>query len=113
MEKGNVTRYFRFAKANHDCDEMLDSALVAGTGAALELYQASALMHDDVIDDASLRRGQPATHRRLQALHRDRAWLGDARAFGAAAAILLGDLLLSAAGEELAAAQTTDRKSVV
>lgn len=84
---------------------MLDSALVAGTGAALELYQASALMHDDVIDDASLRRGQPATHRRLRALHRDRAWLGDARAFGASAAILLGDLLLSAAGEELAAAQ--------
>lgn len=86
-------------------DAMLDSALVAGTGAALELYQASALMHDDIIDDASLRRGQPAAHRRLQALHRDRAWLGDARAFGASAAILLGDLLLSTAGEELAAAQ--------
>ena len=86
-------------------DEMLDSALVAGTGAALELYQASALMHDDVIDDASLRRGQPAAHRRFEALHRDRAWLGGARAFGASAAILLGDLLLSAAGEELAAAQ--------
>ena len=82
-------------------DAMLDSALVAGTGAALELYQASALMHDDIIDDASLRRGQPAAHRRLQALHRDRAWLGDARAFGASAAILLGDLLLSTAGEEL------------
>ena len=38
-------------------EETLGSALVAGTGAALELYQASALMHDDVIDDASLRRG--------------------------------------------------------
>ena len=86
-------------------EETLGSALVAGTGAALELYQASALMHDDVIDDASLRRGQPAAHRRFEALHRDRAWLGGARAFGASAAILLGDLLLSAAGEELSAAQ--------
>ena len=63
--------------------ERLTSSDAVGLGTALELYQASALMHDDIIDDASLRRGQPATHRRLQALHRDRAWLGDARAFGA------------------------------
>lgn len=78
--------------------------LAAGVGAALELYQASALIHDDVIDCALTRRGEPAAHRRLAHLHRDSAWLASADDFGVHGAILLGDLLLSAAGEEFATA---------
>ena len=70
-------------------------------GAALELYQASALVHDDYMDAAPVRRGAPAAHVRYAALHAERAWTGDATAFGAAGAILLGDLLLSVAGEEM------------
>lgn len=63
--------------------------------AALELLQACALIHDDVIDSSDTRRGLPATHRRLAALHRQSGWSGDSTAFGQGTAILLGDLCLS------------------
>jgi geranylgeranyl diphosphate synthase type I len=62
---------------------------------ALELLHACALVHDDVIDDSSTRRGRPTAHIRFAALHRDRNWRGSADRFGISAAILLGDLALS------------------
>lgn len=75
---------------------------------ALELLHACALLHDDVIDDSSTRRGRPTTHVRFAALHRERGWRGSPERFGMSAAILLGDLALSWAddivlGLELAA----------
>ncbi len=75
----------------------LGQAPVAHLGAALELYQASALAHDDVIDHADTRRGAPTPHVRLAHIHREHHWLGSDEQFGAAGAILLGDLLFSAA----------------
>lgn len=77
----------------------LTSPPVVSLGAALELYQASALVHDDVIDDSPTRRGQPAAHVRLSDRHQEQGWLGCARTFGRSGAVLLGDLLLSAANE--------------
>jgi geranylgeranyl diphosphate synthase, type I len=62
---------------------------------ALELLHACALVHDDVIDDSSTRRGKPTVHVRFAALHRDRHWRGSPERFGASAAILLGDLSLA------------------
>ncbi len=62
---------------------------------ALELLHACALLHDDVIDDSSTRRGRPTTHVRFAALHRDRDWRGSPERFGTSAAILLGDLALA------------------
>ncbi|OIN82485.1 bifunctional (2E,6E)-farnesyl/geranyl diphosphate synthase [Mycobacterium malmoense] len=62
---------------------------------ALELLHACALVHDDVIDDSSTRRGKPTTHVRFAALHRDRRWRGSPERFGTSAAILLGDLALA------------------
>jgi geranylgeranyl diphosphate synthase, type I len=50
---------------------------------ALELLHAFALVHDDVIDDSSTRRGKPTTHVRFAALHRDRQWRGSPERFGA------------------------------
>jgi geranylgeranyl diphosphate synthase type I len=72
----------------------VDSDQVVGALAALELVHASALIHDDVIDSSDTRRGEPAVHQRFAALHRDAGWQGDRAGFGAAAAILLGDLCL-------------------
>ena len=48
----------------------LSEARLPHLAAALELYQASALVHDDIIDHADERRGAPTPHRRLADLHR-------------------------------------------
>ncbi|MDT7692889.1 MAG: geranylgeranyl diphosphate synthase, type [Pseudonocardiales bacterium] len=61
---------------------------------ALELVQASALVHDDLIDASDTRRGRPTVHVAYAARHRDRDWLGTADRFGLAAAVLIGDLAL-------------------
>jgi geranylgeranyl diphosphate synthase type I len=71
-----------------------DSDEIVAAVAALELVQASALIHDDVMDGSETRRGEPAVHRRFARLHRESGWRGDGDGFGTAAAILLGDLCL-------------------
>ncbi|SCF41241.1 polyprenyl synthetase family protein [Micromonospora mirobrigensis] len=72
----------------------VDSDQVVSTLAALEFVQASALIHDDLMDRSDTRRGEPAVHRRFASRHRGAGWGGDADGFGDAAAILLGDLCL-------------------
>jgi geranylgeranyl diphosphate synthase type I len=68
---------------------------VVEAAAALEVFHAAALVHDDVIDNSDTRRGRPAAHRALEASHRERSWAGDAAAFGRSGAVLLGDLLVA------------------
>jgi len=79
-----------------------DGEAIVTAAAALELFQACAIIHDDVMDASDTRRGQPAAHRRFAALHRSADWHGDPEAFGAGAAILLGDLCLVWSDEMLA-----------
>lgn len=71
-----------------DDDRMVTAA------ASLELFQAGAIIHDDVMDGSDTRRGQPAVHRRFSTVHRSAGWRGDHDGFGTGAAILLGDLCL-------------------
>jgi geranylgeranyl diphosphate synthase type I len=82
-------------------DEDPDAAAVVRAASALEVLHASALVHDDYMDASDTRRGRPATHKAFEALHRGSGWSGDPEQYGAAAAILLGDLLLSWADEML------------
>ncbi|GAA4728525.1 polyprenyl synthetase family protein [Isoptericola chiayiensis] len=77
---------------------------VVRVGAALELFQAAALLHDDVMDASDTRRGRPTAHRVFEARHRAEGWAGDPERFGTAAAILLGDLSLVASQREVVAA---------
>jgi geranylgeranyl diphosphate synthase type I len=70
-------------------------------GAAVELLHAFALLHDDVMDRAETRRGEPAAQRKLESLHRSEQWSGDPRWFGTSAAILAGDLTFVWADEML------------
>jgi geranylgeranyl diphosphate synthase type I len=72
--------------------------------ASLELVHACALVHDDLMDGSDSRRGAPSVHVRFATMHRDAAWPGDADGFGAATAILIGDLLLSWADSTFASA---------
>lgn len=77
---------------------------VLHVGAALELFQAAALFHDDVMDASDTRRGRPTAHRAFAARHASEGWTGDADRFGESVAILLGDLALSASESEFAQA---------
>ena len=61
---------------------------------SLELLQACALIHDDLMDRSDTRRGKPAIHRHFENLHQSEAMNGLADQFGESAAVLLGDLAL-------------------
>lgn len=69
--------------------------LMLRVGAAIELIQACALVHDDILDRSDTRRGQPTVHRRFERLHAKAGWTGDAAHHGSSVAILLGDLALA------------------
>ena len=71
------------------------AAEIVTAGSALELFQAAALIHDDIIDRSDTRRGGPSVHRRFSQLHHAQGWALDSERFGQAAAILTGDLCLS------------------
>lgn len=77
----------------------VDDPAIVRAAASLELLQASALIHDDVMDSSDTRRGQPSVHRRFEALHRAQGWPGAAGPFGSGTAILLGDLCLAWSSE--------------
>ncbi|MBU6347974.1 MAG: polyprenyl synthetase family protein [Actinomycetales bacterium] len=68
---------------------------------SLEFLQACALIHDDIMDDSDVRRGNPAAHKQFESMHQSLAWSGEAKQFGSGAAILIGDLALSWADELL------------
>ncbi|MEU7717896.1 polyprenyl synthetase family protein [Streptomyces tibetensis] len=83
-----------------------DADAVLRTGAALELLQACALIHDDVMDGSPLRRGAPAVHVDFAHGHRagpagDGRANGSAESFGTSAAVLAGDLALAWADDLL------------
>ncbi|WP_265521415.1 polyprenyl synthetase family protein [Oerskovia flava] len=91
-------------RAHGGAPESPAAQAIVRTGAALELFQAAALFHDDVMDGSDLRRGRPTAHRAFAARHRQQGWTGDAQQFGSSAAILLGDLALIASQREITGA---------
>ncbi|MEV8099091.1 polyprenyl synthetase family protein [Kitasatospora sp. NPDC085879] len=72
-----------------------DCSPAVRAAAGLELFQAFALIHDDVMDASDDRRGRPSAHRALAAAYTaDGGPAGRAEAHGLGAAVLLGDLAL-------------------
>ena len=82
--------YWGFVAAAGD----VDSPEIANLGAGLELLQAFALFHDDVMDGSPTRRGVPTAHVAAIAHHQNGDWGGEARRYGEAIAILAGDVSL-------------------
>lgn len=71
---------------------------------SLELVQACALIHDDLIDSSASRRGRPTVHVAFADLHTAQRWAGQPASFGLAAAVLIGDLALAWADDMFASA---------
>ncbi|MGC5166513.1 polyprenyl synthetase family protein [Luteimicrobium sp. DT211] len=94
--------YWSWRAHGGDGEAGRDAALAVG--AALELFQAAALFHDDVMDASATRRGLPAAHVAHADRHREQGWSGDPGRYGESAAILLGDLALVLAGRALGGA---------
>lgn len=69
-----------------------DNPMVIDAGSAIELLQAFALVHDDVMDGSSTRRGNRTAHLTFEAQHVRENWRGESRRFGEGVAILIGDL---------------------
>ena len=72
-----------------------DSDALVRLASSMELFQAAALIHDDVMDDSDTRRGMPAAHRAFASAHTARGWDGDGDRFGLAGAVLAGNLCLT------------------
>jgi len=85
-----------------------DDDTVVRAAASLELVQAGALIHDDVMDRASTRRGQPALHVRFADMHIENRWAGTATGFGQGVAIIAGDIALTWAQEMIRTAGLDD-----
>ena len=106
--------------------EETDQAVI-DLACALEVYQTSALVHDDIIDNSPLRRGKPSSHMVLsglagskenperanlgnsanQAHHGTDRWAGATTARGCGLGILLGDLLSTASSDLVSRASTS------
>jgi len=74
-----------------------DGPEIVTAAGSLELLHTFAILHDDVMDQAELRRGQPALHRLLAAERRAGGHAGagpDADVYGVSVAVLAGDLAL-------------------
>ena len=70
-----------------------------GITAALEMFHAAALVHDDLLDQSDTRRGAPSVHKRFEALHENSGWAGSPERFGVAGSVLVGDLMLGWSSE--------------
>ncbi|ASW56219.1 polyprenyl synthetase family protein [Plantactinospora sp. KBS50] len=79
-----------------------DQRPIVTAAAALELFHAFALIHDDIMDGSDLRRGSPSVHRQLSELHGRSAWRGDPAAYGRDAALLSGALCAAWSAEMFA-----------
>ncbi len=80
--------YWGFVGAGGDPDD----PTVIDAGAAFEFLQAFALVHDDVMDGSSTRRGFRTAHLAFSDRHQTEMWRGERRRFGEGVAILIGDL---------------------
>lgn len=76
-----------------DCGQGDDAAVIR-TAAALEMFHAFCLIHDDIMDNSATRRGRPTVHRQVAARH------GNDQ-LGTSAAILIGDMALAWSDELL------------
>lgn len=78
-----------------------DPTVAIRVGVAMELFQSALLIHDDIMDRDTQRRGQPSVHH-LYTRNAERDGLGDAAHLGEALGICVGDIAFFLAFQALA-----------
>lgn len=91
MRKGKRMRPYLAIRTAIDSGVSESRAMMLGV--ALELFHDFALVHDDIMDQSSERRGQKTIHAIFEAEHARKNWKGSATHYGTSSAILAGDLL--------------------
>lgn len=92
------------AEQTAEADLLTAADGIVGISAALEMFHAAALVHDDLLDQSDTRRGKPAIHKRFEAQHHEHRFAGDPVRFGIAGSVLVGDLMLAWSSELFGAA---------
>lgn len=87
------------ASARDETELSAEASGIVGIAAALEMFHAAALVHDDLLDQSDTRRGQPAIHKRFESQHARASFAGDSVRFGVAGSVLVGDLMLAWSSE--------------
>jgi geranylgeranyl diphosphate synthase type I len=91
--------YQAFAGLSQQLTPLTKDSPIIGIAAALEVFHAAALVHDDLLDQSDTRRGDPSIHKKFQALHEMHSYAGSSERFGVAGSVLVGDLMLSWSSE--------------
>ncbi len=85
--RGSFMYYSYLMFGGKDIDEILK------TSAFIELVHAYLLVHDDIMDNAELRRGTPTVHKIYKDIHSTTYNKGDSKHFGEGIALCTGDVL--------------------
>ncbi|GGX24247.1 polyprenyl synthetase family protein [Streptomyces noursei] len=85
----------------HAADGHGDTIPLLRTAAAVEMFHAFCLIHDDIMDNSEMRHGRPTVHRHLAADYGVGHSPEQARKLGADAALLVGDMALAWSDELL------------
>ncbi|MGE7391316.1 polyprenyl synthetase family protein [Streptomyces sp. NPDC004126] len=89
----------------HAAEGTGDTTALVQVAASLELFHASTLIHDDVMDRSDTRRGRHTAHRPDAGRPRGHRTRGAAARLGVSAAVLVGDLALAWSDELLHSAR--------
>lgn len=89
--KGKRMRPYLAIRTATACGVPEDRAMMLGI--ALEIFHDFALVHDDIMDRSSERRGRPTIHAVFESEHVRKKWNGSPEHYGISSAILAGDLL--------------------
>ena len=79
-------------KLGYECFGGKNIKAVLPISAAIEITQGAILIHDDIIDQSSLRHSRPTVHKTYEAYHRKNYQKGEASHYGESLALIVGDV---------------------
>ena len=79
-------------RLGYECFGGKNIKAILPASAAIEITQGAILIHDDIIDQSSLRHNRPTVHKIYEAYHRKNYQKGEASHYGESLALIVGDV---------------------